>query len=59
MRAGAFFAAFGIAKRHSNIRLQQVMDTPGLLPRADEDRNEMELLTLASMQHSECQDSGV
>ena len=33
------------------------MDTPGLLPRADEERNEMELLTLASMQHSECEGS--
>ena len=32
-------------------RICQVMDTPGLLDRADEERNEMELLTLASMQH--------
>lgn len=28
----------------------QVMDTPGLLPRPDAERNEMELLTLASVQ---------
>jgi len=34
----------------SNIKCQ-VMDTPGLLSRPDEDRNEMEALTLASMQH--------
>ena len=27
------------------------MDTPGLLPRSDEKRNEMEKLTLASMMH--------
>jgi nucleolar GTP-binding protein len=27
------------------------MDTPGLLPRVDQARNEMELLTLASMEH--------
>jgi len=32
-------------------RLCQVMDTPGLLPREDKKRNEMEMLTLASMQH--------
>ncbi|EKX42084.1 hypothetical protein GUITHDRAFT_46932, partial [Guillardia theta CCMP2712] len=30
---------------------QQVMDTPGLLPRSDQERNEMEKLTLASMEH--------
>jgi nucleolar GTP-binding protein len=29
----------------------QVMDTPGVLNRPDEQRNEMEALTLASMQH--------
>jgi nucleolar GTP-binding protein len=29
----------------------QMMDTPGLLARPDEERNEMELLTLASMEH--------
>jgi len=29
----------------------QVMDTPGLLPRSDQERNEMEKLTLASMEH--------
>ena len=28
---------------------EQVMDTPGLLPRSDQERNEMEKLTLASM----------
>jgi nucleolar GTP-binding protein len=27
------------------------MDTPGLLPRRDDERNEMEKLTLASMEH--------
>ena len=32
-------------------KLCQVMDTPGLLDRPDEDRNEMEQLTLASMEH--------
>ena len=32
----------------------QVMDTPGLLPRGDAARNEMELLTLASMQVHAC-----
>eukprot|EP00290_Baffinella_frigidus_P036562 CAMPEP_0180309954 /NCGR_PEP_ID=MMETSP0988-20121125/29408_1 /TAXON_ID=697907 /ORGANISM="non described non described, Strain CCMP2293" /LENGTH=478 /DNA_ID=CAMNT_0022293835 /DNA_START=9 /DNA_END=1445 /DNA_ORIENTATION=- len=32
-------------------RVCQVMDTPGLLPRSDAKRNEMEMLTLASMQH--------
>ena len=31
--------------------LYQVMDTPGLLPRSEEERNWMEKLTLASMQH--------
>lgn len=29
----------------------QIMDTPGVLSRPDEKRNEMEALTLASMQH--------
>lgn len=32
-------------------QLCQVMDSPGLLVRADHDRNEMEALTLAAMQH--------
>eukprot|EP00814_Leptocylindrus_danicus_P010840 CAMPEP_0116021940 /NCGR_PEP_ID=MMETSP0321-20121206/10689_1 /TAXON_ID=163516 /ORGANISM="Leptocylindrus danicus var. danicus, Strain B650" /LENGTH=406 /DNA_ID=CAMNT_0003492913 /DNA_START=236 /DNA_END=1456 /DNA_ORIENTATION=- len=32
-------------------QLCQVMDSPGLLVRADNDRNEMEALTLAAMQH--------
>jgi nucleolar GTP-binding protein len=32
-------------------QLCQVMDSPGLLVRPDEDRNEMEALTLAAMQH--------
>lgn len=31
--------------------VRQIMDTPGVLSRPDEDRNEMEALTLASMQH--------
>lgn len=31
--------------------LYQVMDTPGLLPRSQEERNWMEKLTLASMEH--------
>jgi len=35
----------------SGEQIAQVMDTPGLLPRSDEERNEMELLTLASMEH--------
>ena len=29
----------------------QIMDTPGILVRQDHDRNEMEMLTLATMQH--------
>lgn len=32
-------------------QLCQVMDSPGLLVRPDDDRNEMEALTLAAMQH--------
>lgn len=32
-------------------QLCQVMDSPGLLSRPDEERNEMEALTLAAMQH--------
>ncbi len=35
----------------SGLKVCQVMDTPGLLSRPDLERNEMELLTLASMQH--------
>lgn len=30
---------------------RQIMDTPGVLSRPDGERNEMEALTLASMQH--------
>lgn len=30
---------------------EQIMDTPGVLSRPDGERNEMEALTLASMQH--------
>jgi nucleolar GTP-binding protein len=37
--------------RFSVSQLCQVMDTPGLLARPDEERNEMEALTLAAMQH--------
>jgi nucleolar GTP-binding protein len=32
-------------------QLCQIMDSPGLLVRPDDERNEMELLTLAAMQH--------
>jgi nucleolar GTP-binding protein len=35
----------------SGEKLCQVMDTPGLLARPDQERNEMELLTLASMKY--------
>jgi len=38
-------------QNYSFSQLCQVMDTPGLLVRPDEVRNEMEALTLASMQH--------
>jgi nucleolar GTP-binding protein len=34
-----------------NTERYQVTDTPGLLYRADEDRNQMEMLTLASLQY--------
>eukprot|EP00889_Picochlorum_renovo_P007515 jgi/Picre1/34545/NNA_002013.t1 len=34
-----------------NTERYQVTDTPGLLHRADEDRNQMEMLTLASLQY--------
>ena len=37
--------------KYSFSQLCQVMDSPGLLVRPDEDRNEMEALTLAAMQH--------
>ena len=41
-----------IAKgRYTFSQLCQVMDSPGLLLRPDEERNEMESLTLAAMQH--------
>lgn len=36
---------------YSFSQLCQVMDSPGLLVRPDEERNEMEALTLAAMQH--------
>lgn len=32
-------------------QLCQIMDSPGLLDRPDDERNEMESLTLAAMQH--------
>ncbi len=32
-------------------RKHQVTDTPGLLNRGDEDRNKMEMLTLAVLEH--------
>jgi nucleolar GTP-binding protein len=37
--------------RYAFSQLCQVMDSPGLLSRPDEERNEMEALTLAAMQH--------
>lgn len=37
--------------RYAFSQLCQVMDSPGLLVRADNERNEMEALTLAAMQH--------
>lgn len=37
--------------RYAFSQLCQVMDSPGLLVRPDEERNEMEALTLAAMQH--------
>jgi len=38
-------------KNYAFSQLCQVMDSPGLLVRADSERNEMEALTLAAMQH--------
>ena len=40
----------GLLVKQVKYLMRQVMDTPGLLPRGDAARNEMELLTLASMQ---------
>ena len=40
----------GLLVKQVKYLMWQVMDTPGLLPRGDAARNEMELLTLASMQ---------
>lgn len=40
-----------IAGKYAFSQLCQVMDSPGLLLRDDEERNEMESLTLAAMQH--------
>ena len=40
-----------IMGKYAFSQLCQVMDSPGLLLRADEERNEMESLTLAAMQH--------
>jgi nucleolar GTP-binding protein len=40
-----------IMGRYAFSQLCQVMDSPGLLVRPDEERNEMEALTLAAMQH--------
>jgi len=37
--------------RYAFSQLCQVMDSPGLLVRPDDERNEMEALTLAAMQH--------
>lgn len=40
-----------VAGKYAFSQLCQVMDSPGLLARPDDQRNEMEALTLASMQH--------
>eukprot|EP00977_Amphora_coffeiformis_P003440 scaffold638_cov168-Amphora_coffeaeformis.AAC.22 len=40
-----------LSGRYAFSELCQVMDSPGLLVRSDEERNEMEALTLAAMQH--------
>jgi nucleolar GTP-binding protein len=40
-----------IMGKYAFSQLCQVMDSPGLLVRPDEERNEMEALTLAAMQH--------
>jgi nucleolar GTP-binding protein len=40
-----------LSGRYAFSELCQVMDSPGLLVRADNERNEMEALTLAAMQH--------
>jgi nucleolar GTP-binding protein len=40
-----------ITGRYAFSQLCQIMDSPGLLVRPDDDRNEMEALTLAAMQH--------
>jgi nucleolar GTP-binding protein len=37
--------------QHASSKLCQIMDSPGLLVRPDDERNEMEALTLAAMQH--------
>jgi len=43
--------ADGILKNYAFSQLCQIMDSPGLLVRPDMERNEMEALTLAAMQH--------
>lgn len=40
-----------LSGRYAFSELCQVMDSPGLLVRSDDERNEMEALTLAAMQH--------
>lgn len=40
-----------LSGKYAFSELCQVMDSPGILARNDEDRNEMEALTLAAMQH--------
>jgi len=40
-----------VAERFAFSQLCQIMDSPGLLVRPDDERNEMEALTLAAMQH--------
>lgn len=45
------FTTRGMTLGHLEVRDQvyQIMDSPGLLDRSDDDRNEMELLTIASL----------
>jgi len=45
------FNEAGLSGNYAFTQLCQVMDSPGLLVRPDNERNEMEALTLAAMQH--------
>jgi nucleolar GTP-binding protein len=40
-----------VSGKYAFSQLCQIMDSPGLLVRPDDERNEMELLTMAAMQH--------